>query len=1129
MKLISYAQNNEDLMLWRALKNIEKGFYVDIGAADPVIDSVTKLFYDRGWSGINVEPDRKYFKCLKDMRHRDINLNFLIGNKKGSQKFFETSIRGWSSENEKIVHQVEKNGGTWLERNVECFHLSYILEKYAEGQEIHFLKIDVEGAEVSVINSIDLELHRPWIIVVEYVGCLENKSNIIPYLFKEHRYAQVYNDGLNLFFLAEERKDNLERCFHLPINIFDNYTTLRSTILEERIEESEALLESTLNERKEKEGELLEVRTHLESTLREHKKKEELFQLKIDELSRNEKQFELSFNFVKVFSLQCVKIILKSIYSWSKKSITFKKLIRFFEPISPSLFRRFLNVGRSQHLLSNREEDVEHKFFSRKLVGFEKGIANKKCIFLYVDHTCRFNHNTGVQQLVRQCLAALYQKDYTVIPVKWNAKNLRFQTLNASQLAVLVMYCHSLEEKHKSILSSLATNQIIEVLPEKLSLDFILVPEVTYINIEHKNLTNELIREAKRLNIKTSFVFYDDIPMHRDELKSMKETHADYMCDIHGADFIFPISDYSKERLIDFWAKNQVELAGSVIIKTIYLGNSFSSYNIINSNKIKKKARQYFESPFLLCVGSITKHKNQITLVRAFIKFKNKHPDYDLNLILVGHIANDIRCLIGQEIAKLSDVYIIEAPSNETIVAAYQSCLFSVFPSLTEGFGLPIIESIYFNKPCITASFGAMAEISTGGGCLQVNTNSVDDLAESIEHLALDKPYYEQLKAEATTRVVDDWSVYADKITQIWGSNVNQITQKVDKKRIFWLGMHKTLVETELPRLRDLGFEVFNPPYLANIADQSAHLDWDLSQETTLPTEVFDQLSKTNFFYIDQLSQDVTAILNEYFDCIIVTISPTWLAPILRQYQGSIIYRVYGQSFSITDEFRRLGLELLVRNNNNFHFVPHAIEAVDREADWLLNKAISVPYCLLDDVFSYADSWVESEAISGEVALTCPNITNSYYGEHYKLLKSHFNEPFYKLYGVQLDDHNDPAVVGTLPRYKLIESFRNSACYIYTYSDPNVCYLPPIEAMVIGLPVLFPRGCLLDKYFNGEETPARFSDFESCKNLVDEIRSGNTELINKIINKQRRIINRYKPSYVWPIFDDFFLKYVREL
>jgi hypothetical protein len=66
MRFISYAQNFEDVMLWRALKGLKKGFYIDVGAHDPEVDSVTKAFYDRGWCGINIEPAEVPFRRLHD-------------------------------------------------------------------------------------------------------------------------------------------------------------------------------------------------------------------------------------------------------------------------------------------------------------------------------------------------------------------------------------------------------------------------------------------------------------------------------------------------------------------------------------------------------------------------------------------------------------------------------------------------------------------------------------------------------------------------------------------------------------------------------------------------------------------------------------------------------------------------------------------------------------------------------------------------------------------------------------------------------------------------------------------------------------------------------------------------------
>ena len=68
--IISYAQNFEDVMLERAFANVEAGFWIDVGAWDPDVDSVTRHFSDRGWRGVNCEPNPHYFNLYRDRRPR---------------------------------------------------------------------------------------------------------------------------------------------------------------------------------------------------------------------------------------------------------------------------------------------------------------------------------------------------------------------------------------------------------------------------------------------------------------------------------------------------------------------------------------------------------------------------------------------------------------------------------------------------------------------------------------------------------------------------------------------------------------------------------------------------------------------------------------------------------------------------------------------------------------------------------------------------------------------------------------------------------------------------------------------------------------------------------------------------
>lgn len=80
--MTTYAQNFEDVTLRRTLQDVQRGFYVDIGAWHPTQDSVTRSFYDQGWRGINVEPNPHFLELLRKERPRDINLGCAIGQRK---------------------------------------------------------------------------------------------------------------------------------------------------------------------------------------------------------------------------------------------------------------------------------------------------------------------------------------------------------------------------------------------------------------------------------------------------------------------------------------------------------------------------------------------------------------------------------------------------------------------------------------------------------------------------------------------------------------------------------------------------------------------------------------------------------------------------------------------------------------------------------------------------------------------------------------------------------------------------------------------------------------------------------------------------------------------------------------
>jgi len=222
--MISYAQNFEDVMLWRALKHVKNGFYVDVGAGDPVNDSVTKWFYEQGWSGINIEPNDEDFEALSKERNRDTNLKLAVGPHQGLAKFFLNKTKGWSTMNAKTAKAAKALGSPSEIIEVESMPLRKILEN-KNPSEIHFMKIDVEGYEKQVLESADFEKYRPWIIVVEFADLKGNYGDPVMAfpILKKKDYKPVLFDGLNVYYVAQERSE-LGAFFKTPASVFDEYT-----------------------------------------------------------------------------------------------------------------------------------------------------------------------------------------------------------------------------------------------------------------------------------------------------------------------------------------------------------------------------------------------------------------------------------------------------------------------------------------------------------------------------------------------------------------------------------------------------------------------------------------------------------------------------------------------------------------------------------------------------------------------------------------------------------------------------------------------------------------------------------------------------------------------------------------
>src|SRR6478735_6590112 len=117
-------------MLARVFAGRNTGFYVDVGAADPINLSVTKWFYDLGWSGLNIEPNKQLFRRLVADRPRDINLDCGLGAVASEAEFLELEFGELSSFDPRIPQTPENKARAVESRIVKVLPLTDILAQH---------------------------------------------------------------------------------------------------------------------------------------------------------------------------------------------------------------------------------------------------------------------------------------------------------------------------------------------------------------------------------------------------------------------------------------------------------------------------------------------------------------------------------------------------------------------------------------------------------------------------------------------------------------------------------------------------------------------------------------------------------------------------------------------------------------------------------------------------------------------------------------------------------------------------------------------------------------------------------------------------------------------------------------
>jgi FkbM family methyltransferase len=207
----SFSQAGEDLLIERVVGRKAGGFYIDIGAYDPHHFSNTKRFYLRGWSGINIEPNKFCHANFVRERPRDINLNVGIGKERGKLMLHVMDAATLSTFSEEKAEENEKLGYRVLSREpVEVITLTDLFRNQVQEKQVDFMTIDAEGLDISVLESNDWNRWRPKAICVE-VGDFTDRASVPETIkqmtafmgcigYREFATIRLYGTPLNMIF-----------------------------------------------------------------------------------------------------------------------------------------------------------------------------------------------------------------------------------------------------------------------------------------------------------------------------------------------------------------------------------------------------------------------------------------------------------------------------------------------------------------------------------------------------------------------------------------------------------------------------------------------------------------------------------------------------------------------------------------------------------------------------------------------------------------------------------------------------------------------------------------------------------------------------------------------------------------
>lgn len=370
----------------------------------------------------------------------------------------------------------------------------------------------------------------------------------------------------------------------------------------------------------------------------------------------------------------------------------------------------------------------------------------KPRLYYWTEITPQQAYASGIERVVRNLGAGLEEIGVDVVPVRWDAARQAIGPLDQHLR-------ERLTADHGPVGST------FDPATDVLSGAWLLIPEIPPAVMMAPEFNPVQIARAN--GMRTAAMIYDIIPAKFPELHSsgMVGVFRNYFASFSNTDLtIAPTAYVANDLRVHLTAR---ELSVPTIAVVALAGEFIGAARAHQAGPLVQPT----EALRLLAVGLWRPRKNYPQLLRALRCARERSPRA-ITLTIVGSPGAfpDLNAEVYALAAELSDVHIKTSVTDAELAQLYAEHHATVFPSWEEGFGLPIVESLWFGVPCICHNGSAIAEVARGGGTLMLDMLDEEALVQGLCRLSTDQRLWQQLACEARERPTRTWRAYSEAI-----------------------------------------------------------------------------------------------------------------------------------------------------------------------------------------------------------------------------------------------------------------------------------------------------------------------------------------------------------------------------